>query len=76
MRFARNLATFAQFSLLNLFDTFQGIPAQAEIPPVAQAPATGEQAANPQAQPQQAAPAAATGGPNANPLNLFPQVGF
>jgi len=60
-----------------LVDTFQGIPAQAEIPPVAQAPATGEQAANPLAQPQQAAaPAAATGGPNANPLNLFPQVGF
>jgi UV excision repair protein RAD23 len=53
---------------------YSGIPAQAEIPPVAQAPATGEQAANPLAQPQQAAaPAAATGGPNANPLNLFPQ---
>ncbi|KAL1223343.1 Ubiquitin receptor RAD23d [Cardamine amara subsp. amara] len=52
---------------------YSGIPAQAEIPPVAQAPPAGEQAANPQAQPQQAAPAAATGGPNANPLNLFPQ---
>ncbi|XP_010450906.1 PREDICTED: ubiquitin receptor RAD23d isoform X2 [Camelina sativa] len=52
---------------------YSGIPAQAELPPVAQAPSTGEQAANPQAQPQQAAPAAATGGPNANPLNLFPQ---
>ncbi|XP_010435749.1 PREDICTED: ubiquitin receptor RAD23d-like isoform X1 [Camelina sativa] len=49
---------------------YSGIPAQAELPPVAQAPSTGEQAANPQAQPQQAA---ATGGPNANPLNLFPQ---
>ncbi|CAH8277419.1 unnamed protein product [Arabidopsis lyrata] len=52
---------------------YSGIPAQAEIPPVAQAPSTGEQPANPQAQPQQAAPVAATGGPNANPLNLFPQ---
>ncbi|KAL0805120.1 hypothetical protein Bca101_097611 [Brassica carinata] len=51
-----------------------GIPAQAEIPPAPQAPATGGQAANPLAQTlQEAAPVPATGGPNANPLNLFPQ---
>lgn len=56
----------------------QGIPEQAEVPPVAQVPA-GEQAANPLAPaanpPAQAPqPAAPTGGPNANPLDLFPQV--
>nr|VDD12124.1 unnamed protein product [Brassica rapa] len=50
---------------------YSGIPAQAEIPPAPQAPATGGQAANPLA--QEAAPAPATGGPNANPLDLFPQ---
>ncbi|KAF3527138.1 hypothetical protein F2Q69_00048480 [Brassica cretica] len=53
---------------------YSGIPAQAEIPPAPQAPATGGQAANPLTQTQQeAAPVPATGGPNANPLNLFPQ---
>ncbi|ESQ47219.1 hypothetical protein EUTSA_v10027790mg [Eutrema salsugineum] len=53
---------------------YSGIPAQAEIPAVAPAAATGGQAANPLAQPQQeAAPVPPTGGPNANPLNLFPQ---
>ncbi|CAH8329997.1 unnamed protein product [Eruca vesicaria subsp. sativa] len=53
---------------------YSGIPAQAEIPPAPQAPATGGQAANPLGQTQQeAAPVPATGGPNANPLNLFPQ---
>ncbi|KAF3581430.1 hypothetical protein DY000_02033476 [Brassica cretica] len=50
---------------------YSGIPAQAEIPPAPQAPATGGQAANPLA--QEAAPVPATGGPNANPLDLFPQ---
>jgi hypothetical protein len=47
---------------------------------VARAPATGQQT-NPQAPPQvqatpspPAQPAAASAGPNANPLNLFPQV--
>ncbi|CAN6708309.1 unnamed protein product [Malus baccata var. baccata] len=48
----------------------QGIPEQAEVPPAAQVPA-GEQAANLPAQAPQ--PAAPTGGPNANPLDLFPQ---
>ena len=67
-----------QYPLIRLlmfgFDTLQGIPAQAEIPPAPQAPATGGQAANPLA--QEAAPVPATGGPNANPLDLFPQVEF
>nr|KJB80005.1 hypothetical protein B456_013G076900 [Gossypium raimondii] len=47
---------------------------QAEAPPVARAPVVG-QATNPAAQPQQPAQTAAipTSGPNANPLDLFPQ---
>ena len=74
--FATTLVCF-DLSIEHLFDTFQGIPAQAEIPPAPQAPATGGQAANPLAQTrQEAAPVPATGGPNANPLNLFPQVVF
>lgn len=52
---------------------FQGIPEQAEVPPVARAPASGGQPANPPTQAQQPA-AAPTSGPNANPLDLFPQV--
>ncbi|KAL6136750.1 hypothetical protein ACLB2K_062045 [Fragaria x ananassa] len=59
---------------------YSGIPEQAEVPPAAQVP-VGEQAVNPLAgnppainppaqAPQAAAPA---GGPNANPLDLFPQ---
>ncbi|KAG5527870.1 hypothetical protein RHGRI_028710 [Rhododendron griersonianum] len=48
---------------------YSGIPQQAE-PPVAQAPAIG-QAVNPLAQAPQ--PAVPSSGPNANPLDLFPQ---
>lgn len=77
--FATTLVRFV-LSIEHLFLTFQGIPAQAEIPPAPQAPqapASGGHAANPLAQTQQeAAPVPATGGPNANPLNLFPQVVF
>ncbi|KAK8482795.1 hypothetical protein V6N11_024242 [Hibiscus sabdariffa] len=53
---------------------YSGIPEQAEAPPVARVPVVG-QTNNPQAQPQQPAQAAAvpTSGPNANPLDLFPQ---
>ncbi|XP_018492743.1 ubiquitin receptor RAD23c [Raphanus sativus] len=51
---------------------YSGIPEQAEVPPVARAPASSGQAANPPAQTQQPAAAPATG-PNANPLDLFPQ---
>lgn len=38
---------------------FQGIPEQAEVPPVARAPASGGQPANPPTQAQQPAPAPA-----------------
>ncbi|XWS64319.1 hypothetical protein CRYUN_Cryun06bG0176100 [Craigia yunnanensis] len=53
---------------------YSGIPEQAEAPPVARAPVVG-QTTNLPAQPQQPAQAAAVpiGGPNANPLDLFPQ---
>ncbi|KAJ4842989.1 Ubiquitin receptor RAD23c [Turnera subulata] len=50
---------------------YSGIPEQAEVPPVARAPA-GAPPVNPPPQPQQPA-APATGGPNASPLDLFPQ---
>lgn len=55
---------------------FKGIPEQAEAPPVARPPASAPAAAaSPPAQSQQsAAPAAPSSGPNANPLDLFPQV--
>ncbi|KAK6927955.1 Ubiquitin-associated domain, partial [Dillenia turbinata] len=50
---------------------YSGIPEQAEVPAVARAPASG-QPVNPTAQaPQQ--PAVPSTGPNANPLDLFPQ---
>ncbi|XP_028098646.1 ubiquitin receptor RAD23c-like isoform X1 [Camellia sinensis] len=49
---------------------YSGIPQQAEVPPVVQAPANG-QAVNPPAQAPQ--PAVPSSGPNANPLDLFPQ---
>ncbi|CAN6170323.1 unnamed protein product [Urochloa humidicola] len=57
---------------------YSGIPENVEAPPVARAPAAGQQT-NPQAPPAQPAaappvqPSAASAGPNANPLNLFPQ---
>ncbi|XP_006655985.1 ubiquitin receptor RAD23d-like [Oryza brachyantha] len=65
---------------------YSGIPENVEPPPVARAPAAGQQA-NPQVPSQAQAPAQAqalavpppvqpsggTTGPNANPLNLFPQ---
>lgn len=53
---------------------YSGIPEQAEVPLVARAPATG-QGANPPAQPPQPAQPtpAPSSGPNANPLDLFPQ---
>ena len=53
---------------------YSGIPEQAEVPPVARVPG-GAQAANPPTQsPQPAQPAPVpSSGPNANPLDLFPQ---
>ncbi|KAI7746739.1 hypothetical protein M8C21_011040, partial [Ambrosia artemisiifolia] len=55
---------------------YSGIPEQAELPPAAGAsPVPGVQVANPPAQPPQATQPAAvpSTGPNANPLDLFPQ---
>lgn len=53
---------------------YSGIPEQTAVPPVARASAGG-QAGNPPAQTQAQQPAAPapTSGPNANPLDLFPQ---
>ncbi|XVF07650.1 hypothetical protein REPUB_Repub06bG0157800 [Reevesia pubescens] len=53
---------------------YSGIPEQPEAPPVAHAP-VARQTASPLAQPQQPAQATAipASGPNANPLDLFPQ---
>lgn len=54
---------------------YSGIPEQAEVPPVAQVPAGG-QALNPPASAPQPVPSsgpAVGSGPNANPLDLFPQ---
>ncbi|KAI3825211.1 hypothetical protein L1987_06689 [Smallanthus sonchifolius] len=55
---------------------YSGIPEPAELPPAAGAsPVPGVQAMNPLAQPPQAAQPTAvpSTGPNANPLDLFPQ---
>ncbi|TXG68085.1 hypothetical protein EZV62_009360 [Acer yangbiense] len=53
---------------------YSGIPEQAEVPPVARVPG-GAQVANPPAQPLQPTQPAPvpSSGPNANPLDLFPQ---
>ncbi|KAA8532714.1 hypothetical protein F0562_032747 [Nyssa sinensis] len=50
---------------------YSGIPEQAEVPPVPRVPVSA-QATNHPAQPPQPAPVP-SGGPNANPLDLFPQ---
>ncbi|KAE9605686.1 hypothetical protein Lal_00024818 [Lupinus albus] len=53
---------------------YSGIPEQAEAPPVAQVPGSTQPANPPAAAPLAAQPAPVTsGGPNANPLDLFPQ---
>ncbi|KAG1330550.1 ubiquitin receptor RAD23d [Cocos nucifera] len=52
---------------------YSGIPEQAEAPPVAQAPTSGQMANPPVQAPQPAQPAVPSSGPNANPLDLFPQ---
>ncbi|KAK7272906.1 hypothetical protein RIF29_13948 [Crotalaria pallida] len=49
---------------------YSGIPEQAEVPAVARPPAVG-QAPNPSVPVSQ--PAVSTGGPNTDPLNLFPE---
>ncbi|XP_059649403.1 ubiquitin receptor RAD23c-like [Cornus florida] len=52
---------------------YSGIPEQAEVPRLVQSE-DSRQAANPPIQPPQPAPVPSSG-PNANPLDLFPQVG-
>ncbi|XP_076945120.1 ubiquitin receptor RAD23d-like [Bidens hawaiensis] len=53
---------------------YSGIPEPAELPPAAGAsPVPGVQAVSPPAQPAQPAAAVPSTGPNANPLDLFPQ---
>ncbi|XP_057988191.1 ubiquitin receptor RAD23c-like isoform X2 [Hevea brasiliensis] len=53
---------------------YSGIPEQAEVPPVTPAPVSG-QVTNPPVQPQQPVQPSPipSSGPNANPLDLFPQ---
>lgn len=59
---------------LLVFNVCQGIPESAEAPPASGTVPSG-QAANMPAQPQAAQPAPVPStGPNANPLDLFPQV--
>lgn len=53
----------------------QGIPEQAEVPPVARVNASAQASNLPSQPPQSAQPSPVpSGGPNANPLDLFPQV--
>lgn len=49
---------------------YSGIPEQADVPAVARSPMTGQAENSSVPVPQPAVP---TGGPNTNPLNLFPQ---
>ncbi|MED6159513.1 Ubiquitin receptor RAD23d [Stylosanthes scabra] len=51
---------------------YSGIPGRAEVPAIPRAPTIGE-AANPLGEAQGQAQDAPSGGPNTNPLNLFPQ---
>lgn len=54
---------------------YSGIPEQAEVPPVARGPVSGAVGNSPAPPTQSAQPAASvpSTGPNANPLDLFPQ---
>ncbi|KAL5222707.1 hypothetical protein ABZP36_027420 [Zizania latifolia] len=53
---------------------YNGIPEQAEAPAAAQAPPVSGQPVDPVQAPQSAQPSIPSSGPNANPLDLFPQV--
>lgn len=53
---------------------YQGIPDHAEAAPVARAPASGQTVNSPVEAPQPVQPAVPSSGPNANPLDIFPQV--
>ena len=69
------LCAFRLWLFVYSLSTYQGIPEQVEVPPVARAPASGLAANSPAQPPQPAQPAPVPlSGPNANPLDLFPQV--
>uniref|UniRef100_A0A0A8YH22 Ubiquitin receptor RAD23 n=1 Tax=Arundo donax TaxID=35708 RepID=A0A0A8YH22_ARUDO len=53
---------------------YSGVPEQEEAPAAAQAPPASGQPVDPVQAPQSAQPAVPSSGPNANPLDLFPQV--
>lgn len=67
---------FLFFPPLQIFYlNYQGIPEHAEVQPVARTPGNGQAANSPTQMPQPTQPAPVTSsGPNANPLDLFPQV--
>ncbi|XP_072992179.1 ubiquitin receptor RAD23d isoform X2 [Typha latifolia] len=52
---------------------YSGIPEQEEAPPVVSAALTGQRVGTPVEAPEPAQPTVPSSGPNANPLNLFPQ---
>nr|XP_009399730.1 PREDICTED: ubiquitin receptor RAD23d-like isoform X2 [Musa acuminata subsp. malaccensis] len=52
---------------------YSGIPDHAEAAPVARAPASGQTVNSPVEAPQPVQPAVPSSGPNANPLDIFPQ---
>ncbi|RRT76891.1 hypothetical protein B296_00010863 [Ensete ventricosum] len=52
---------------------YSGIPDHAEAAPVARAPASGQTVNPPVEAPQPVQPAVPSSGPNANPLDIFPQ---
>ncbi|XP_043696462.1 ubiquitin receptor RAD23c-like isoform X2 [Telopea speciosissima] len=52
---------------------YSGIPEQAEVPLVLRPPGSGDATIPPAQAPQPAGPAPPSTGPNANPLDLFPQ---
>ncbi|XP_072973164.1 ubiquitin receptor RAD23d-like isoform X2 [Typha angustifolia] len=52
---------------------YSGIPEHEEAPPVASAALTGQRIGTPVEAPEPSQPTVPSSGPNANPLNLFPQ---
>ncbi|KAF8772875.1 hypothetical protein HU200_005266 [Digitaria exilis] len=53
---------------------YSGVPEQEEVPVAASAPPISQQPADPVQAPHSAQPAIPSSGPNANPLDLFPQA--
>lgn len=63
------------FLVILIWCFLKGIPEQPEAPPAAHIPVSGEGANLPAQTPQSEQPASTPStGPNANPLDLFPQV--